>query len=121
MLLTPGNGGIEAFVQFMTVLILFCIVIAITYITTRYIANFQKLRQEGSNIAVIETCRVAPNKYIQIIKLGEKYIAVAVCKETMTKLAELSEEELVFSAGQGDGVSSFARVLEKAKLRKQKK
>ncbi|MBO5095009.1 MAG: flagellar biosynthetic protein FliO [Lachnospiraceae bacterium] len=121
MLLTPGGGGIEAFVQFITVLILFCVVLAITYVTTRYIAKFQKLKQEGSNIAVIETCRIAPNKYIQIVKLGEKYIAVAVCKETVTKLAELSEEELVVSDVQEDNVPSFACVLEKAKLRKQKK
>ena len=49
MLLTQGSG-VESFVQFMTVLILFCIVLGVTYVTTRYIANFQKLKQEGGNI-----------------------------------------------------------------------
>lgn len=121
MLLTPGSEGIEAFVQFITVLILFCVVLAITYATTRYIAKFQKLKQTGGNIAVLETCRIAPNKYVQIIRLGEKYIAVAVCKETVTKLAELSEEELSVPDEAGDDVPGFAYILEKAKLRKQKK
>lgn len=120
MLLTSVSG-VESFVQFMTVLILFCVVLGITYVTTRYVADFQKIKQEGRNISVVETCRIAPNKYVQIVRLGEKYIAVAVCKDTMTKLAELSEEELILSADQENGVPSFARILEKANLRKQKK
>lgn len=120
MLLMHMDGA-ESFVQFITVLILFCIVLAVTYVTTRYIANIQKLRQEGSNISVVETCRIAPNKYVQILKLGGKYIAVAVCKDTMTKLAELSEEELMLSVDQENDIFSFAHILEKAKLRKQKK
>ncbi len=120
MLLTQGSG-LESFVQFLTVLILFCIVLGITYVTTRYIAGFQKLKQEGGNIVVMETCKVAPNKYIQIVKLGETYVAVAICKDTMTKLAELSGDELAFSGSQGNGIPSFIEVLEKAKMIKQKK
>ena len=111
----------ESFIQFMTILVLFCFVLGITYITTRYIANLQKLKQEGSNIVVTETCRIAPNKYVQIIKLGKTYVAVAICKDTMTKLAELSGEDLEFSGKSEDGIPSFIEVLEKAKLIKQKK
>ena len=70
MLLTQGSG-VESFVQFMTVLVLFCVVLGITWATTRYVAGFQKLRQTSGNISVLETCRVAPNKYVQIIKLGK--------------------------------------------------
>ena len=120
MLLTQGSG-VESFVQFMTVLILFCIVLGVTYVTTRYIANFQKLKQEGGNITVLETRQVAPNKYIQIVKLGETYVAVAICKDTMVKLAKLSEEELVFTKSVENGIPSFIEVLKKAKSRKEKK
>lgn len=120
MLLTQGSG-VESFVQFMTVLILFCIVLGVTYVTTRYIANFQKLKQEGGNITVLETRQVAPSKYIQIVKLGETYVAVAICKDTMVKLAKLSEEELVFTKSVENGIPSFIEVLEKAKSRKEKK
>ncbi|MCI8947475.1 MAG: flagellar biosynthetic protein FliO [Lachnospiraceae bacterium] len=120
MLLTQGSG-VESFVQFMTVLVLFCVVLGITWATTRYVAGFQKLRQTSGNISVLETCRVAPNKYVQIIKLGKTYVAVAICKDTMTKLAELSGEDLEFSGKSEDGIPSFIEVLEKAKLIKQKK
>ncbi len=120
MLLTQGSG-VESFVQFMTVLILFCIVLGITYATTRYVAGFQKAKLESGNIAVLETYRIAPAKYIQIIKLGETYVAVAICKDTMTKLAELSGEELTFPEIRENGIPSFIEVLEKAKRIKQKK
>ncbi len=119
MLLT--GSGIESFLQFMVVLLLFCAVLVITYLTTRYIASLQKLKQEGSNIAVLETGRIAPNKYVQIIKLGEKYIAVAVCKDTVTKLAELSKEDISFSIEKESRTADFAQILEKVKQRRQKK
>ena len=88
MLLISGGSG-ESFVQFLTVLVLFCVVLAITYITTRWIANFQKTRQEGSNIQVLETCKIAPNAYIQIVKIGLRFVAVAVCKDTVRKIVEI--------------------------------
>ena len=119
MLLT--GSGIESFVQFMVVLLLFCVVLVITYLTTRYIVGIQKMQQDGTNISVVETSRIAPNKYIQIVKLGEKYIAVAVCKDTVTKLTELSEDELIFFEKKENGISDFAQILEKVKQRKQKK
>ncbi len=120
MLLTHA-GGVESFAQFMTVLLLFLVVLAITYLTTRYAAGLQKLKQEGSNISVVETCRIAPNKYIQIIRLGSRYIAVAVCKDTITKIAELAEDEMIFPDAPESGMPDFAAVLEKVRLKKHKK
>jgi len=115
------SGTTESVVQFLTVLVLFCFVLAITYGTTRYIAGIQKLKQEGSNMSVLETCKIAPNKYVQIVRLGKKYIAIAVCKDTVTKLTELSEEEITLPDNQENGIPSFMEVLEKASLRKHKK
>lgn len=120
MLLTYGSG-LDAFIQFVTVLALFCIVLVLTYVTTRYIANLQKLRQEGTNIAVTETCRIAPNKYVQIVKLGDRYVAVAVCRDSVTKLCELTEEELTIPSQPKDSTFSFAQILERAKQKRQKK
>lgn len=62
---------VDGYLQFMTVLILFVFVLAITYLVTRWIANYQKGRAGLGNLEIIETCRVAPNKYIQIVKAGE--------------------------------------------------
>lgn len=86
---------IDSFVQLMTVLILFVVVLGITWLVTRYIAGFQKGRMQGNNFEVIDSLRISQNKYIQILRIGNHYVAMAVCKDTVTVLAELSKDEIV--------------------------
>ena len=100
MLLTIADS-IGSVAQFFTVLLLFLFVVAITYFTTRYIAGFQKSRLQTGNIELIETLRISNNKYLQIVRAGKQYLVMAVCKDTVTLLASMSEEELVLT-GQGE-------------------
>ena len=109
----------DSYLQFMTVLILFVFVLAITYLVTRWMANYQKGKAGSGNLEIIETCRVASNKYIQIVRAGEKYLVIAVGKDEVHMLSELSAIELNLQKGemQTDG---FADILEKVKRLKEK-
>lgn len=89
MLLT-GVGVMDGYLQFMTVLLLFLFVLAVTYVATRWIAGYQKGKSAGSNIELIETARIAPNKYLQLVRAGSKYLLIAVGKDEIHMLAELS-------------------------------
>ena len=80
--------------QLVTVLFIFIFVLVITYVTTRWIAKQQKAQMYNKNIEVIETYKVTPNKYIQIVRTGDKFLAIAICKDTITMLAELSKDEV---------------------------
>ena len=91
VLLTQGSG---AYAQFITVLLLFVAVLGITAAVTKWMANYQKQTGVNENIEVIETTRIANNKYIQIIRAGGKYMAIAVCKDTVTMLGEIPEDTL---------------------------
>lgn len=91
VLLTQGSG---AYAQFITVLLLFVAVLGITAVVTKWMANYQKQQSSNENIEVIETARIANNKYIQIIRAGGKYMAIAVCKDTVTMLGEIPEDTL---------------------------
>lgn len=104
----------NSFLQFLTVLILFVVVLVITYMTTRWISNYQKGKNQGANIEVIETTRIAPNKVVQIIRIGEKYIAVASGKDEVTMLTEIPKEELNLFDG-GSGSTDFSQVFERVK------
>lgn len=84
----------DSYAQFITVLLLFVLVLGITALTTRWIANYQKQTGTNENIQVIETARIANNKFIQIVRAGEKYMVIAVCKDTVTMLGEIPEEQL---------------------------
>ena len=88
------TGSTDSYAQFITVLLLFVLVLGITALTTRWIANYQKQAGTNENIQVIETARIANNKFVQIIRTGEKYFVVAACKDTVTMLGEIPGEQL---------------------------
>ncbi len=115
MLLTAG--GYDSILDLITVLLIFAFVIAITLFTTKYIANYQRVQNAGKNIDVLETYKIAQTKYIQIVKVGTKYVAIAVSKDTVTLLTELQEEQLTFPEIESQG-KSFKEVL--ASLKKTK-
>lgn len=114
MLLT-GMSRMDSYLQFITVLILFVFVLGITYVTTRWIANYQKDRAAGGNLEVIETMRVTGNKYLQIVRAGKKYLVIAVGKDEIHMLAELSEDDLTFLKDQSTQKMDFKSILEKLK------
>ena len=62
----------DSYIQFMTVLTLFVFVLIVTYLVTRWIARYQKGRAGLGNLEIVETCRVSPNKYVQIIRAGKR-------------------------------------------------
>lgn len=108
----------DSYVQFITVLLLFVFVLAVTALVTRWIGGCQKGRSVGANMELLEAIRLSNNKYIQLVRIGRKYLALAVCKDTVTMLSEIPEEELRFSEGSTSGVSSFKDVLTKIQREK---
>ena len=50
-LLTAGGAG---YAQFITVLLVFVVVLGITALTTRWIANYQKQQSMNENVQVID-------------------------------------------------------------------
>ena len=114
-------GTISSIAQFITVLLIFLFVCVITYYTTKFIASFQSGKNHAKNIDVIETYRITNNKFIQIVRTGEKYMAIAVCKDSVTLLCELKEEEIVKQDLDGQQTESFKEIFEKVKQMKKVK
>lgn len=106
------TGTTDVYAQFITVLIVFVLVLALTALVTKWIAGYQKQQSVNTNIEVVETARIANNKYIQIVRVGETYAAIAVCKDTVTLLGEIPKEEL--RDGNQSGNFRFWDFLEKA-------
>ena len=103
--------------HFFTLLLIFAFVIAVCYFTTRYIANIQRGRINSSSIKIIETMRIATNKYLQIINVGSKYFLIAVCKDTITYISELESDDISAAAANPQEIPGFKDILEKAKAR----
>lgn len=110
--MTVSNSA-NAYLQFMTVLILFVFVLVITYWTTKWIAGYQKGKRTNANLEVVETFQLANSKYIQIIRVGQKYLAVAIGKDSVTMLTEVPEDQLTFSSSANNEQMSFKELFEK--------
>lgn len=101
------TSSLDSFLQLAGVLIIFAFVLVVTYLTTKWIGGFQKTQMHGKRVQVIESVRIAGNKYVQIIKTGEVYLVIAVGKDTVTMLAKLTEDEF------GSVAESIANDLQK--------
>lgn len=97
MLLTSLNSKTNTYLEFLTILIIFIFVLFITWWTTRWIARVQKGQMNGgTNMEIIETMKISPDKYLQIVRAGEKYLLIAVGKSEVHMITELNGDDLTF-------------------------
>lgn len=114
------STGVDSFIQLITVLFIFIFVLAITYFTTRWIANYQKGVIFNKNMELVETYKIGVNKFLQIVKVGDKYLVIALCKDSVTMLTEIPKEQLQFTEHTENKSLDFKEIFEKAKKLKSK-
>ena len=117
MILLSGQFAGNSYLQMLTVLVIFLFVLGVTAWTTKWVANYQKKQADQGNISLMDACRIGTNKYIQIVRVGEKYLALAICKDTVTVLCEIPEEQLKMMSGEND--NAFSDILKKMVKNKQ--
>jgi len=110
--MTLLTSSVSDIAQFLTVLIVFIAVLAITMLCTKWMGNYQKAQASSGNAEVIETIRIAPGKWVEIIRVGSVYKVIAVCKDTVTYLGDVDEKDItVKSPGES---RPFSEILTKA-------
>ena len=107
----------ESAVQLITVFLIFIFVLVLTYFATKFTASIQKSKMTGASVEILETMKIAPTKYIQIVRIGGRYFSYVVCKDTVTMLGELSAEDISVPKKDSNAASniSFKDILEKLK------
>ena len=85
---------VQNIIELLSLIIIFVIVLVVCYFTTRFVAGRQLVQKKIGNFEVIETFPIAQNKYLQLIKMGTKYIVISVAKESITYITELNEEDV---------------------------
>ncbi|MGN0308662.1 MAG: flagellar biosynthetic protein FliO [Lachnospiraceae bacterium] len=109
------DDSVNSVAQLLTVVLIFLFVLVITWFTTRFIAGYQKNRLQTGNMELVESLRISNTKYLQIVRVGNRYIMMAVCKDSVTFLAELSEDELMISQEEQTVALDFNALLDKAR------
>lgn len=86
----------QSFFQLIIVLLCFVGVLVLAYFTTRWLANYQKVQSVNKNLKIIETIKVSPDKYVQILSCGkDRFLIIGLSKNEVSLLGELDKDELI--------------------------
>lgn len=110
----------ESVTQFLTVFLVFLLVLALTYFTTRFVGAFQKNAVFNRNFEAIETYKITNGKYLQLVRIGEKYMVIGISKDSINPICELTEDEILLksdTSGDLGSSDSFKILIDKAKKR----
>lgn len=113
--------GADSYLQLVTVLIIFVVVLAATLYVTKWMANYQKGSSLSKNIEIIDTCKISTNKYIQIVRIGERHVVLAISGEQITNLGDVNGDDLILPKDNECETLSFKDVLNKIKGEKKEK
>lgn len=91
--------------------IIFIVILVLSYLVTKWYANSGLVKNKTNNIEIKESFQLALGKTISIVRIGEKYVALAQFKDNVVKLAELTEEELILNREVEISDSSFKDVF----------
>ncbi|WP_058485167.1 flagellar biosynthetic protein FliO [Defluviitalea phaphyphila] len=78
--------------QFFFLIIIFILILILTYYVTKWIGKFQYKKYQGNNIKIIESITIAPQKTLQLIKVGNKIHLIGLSKDNITYLTEIDED-----------------------------
>lgn len=119
------TSSLSNFLQLISIFVIFLFVLAATYLTTRFIASYQKGHTFNRNLKVIETIKITANKYIQIVQAGDEYLVIAIGKDEICLLTKLTEDQLEAMPEEtsvaGNAADSFKEMLDKFKNHMPKK
>ena len=91
--LTVDTNGIF---DLAVLLLVFVFILIAAYYVTKWVSNTGLNIQKNKNIKVLEVFRINQTKYIYLVKLGDKVVALGVTKDHMEFLTEINEESLNF-------------------------
>lgn len=114
-LLTEGTRFTST-LELFGLVIVFIVVIAACYFVTRFVGGRQLAQQRNSNFLVLDTFRLAQNKYLQLVQVGRRYFVIAVGKDAVSLISELEKEDITWwreSAQSGAGFSGILASIRK--------
>lgn len=80
--------------QFFLLIIVFLLIIFLSYYFTKLIGKFRYNNNKNSNIRIIESVAVGYQASIQLIKVGDKTILVGVTKERVEFICDVNENSI---------------------------
>lgn len=107
------NSTMNNSLELLGLLLVFVIILIATYFASRFIGQSKMGQLRNKNFKVIETYKVAPNKFLQLIKMGNKFVVIAIGKDEIHTVTELSEEEVILQVESEQKSVKFSDLIAK--------
>lgn len=117
--LVTQTSTIENLFQLLGLMILFILILVAAYFASRLTGNSAVSNYKKRNIKIIETYKLGPNKFLQIIEVSGKYILIGVSKDNIEYLTELDKEQVIQLEG-GIAPYGFKDILRSVKKKIEK-
>ncbi len=105
----------DNFVQLIGMVFLLILVLIACYYTSKFVGGMKMGQMKNSNFQVIDAYRVSQNKVIQIVKIANKYIVLAISKDTILYITELEEAEIIFKNTNAVDKQTFKQMFDKVR------
>ena len=93
-MLATAQNSLQSLFELLGLILIFVIVLVVCYYTTKFVAGRQLVQKKMGNFEVVETFPIAQNKYLQLIRMGNKYVVIAVSKDAVSYITEIEETEV---------------------------
>ena len=115
MVLMGKTGMIGSLAQIFGMLVAFAVIVAAAYFVSKYFSKYAVKARENSNIKVVETSRIAVDKYLQIIEVNGQFFLIGISKNNINLISELDADRIKACIPKEIERFSFKEFLEKAK------
>jgi len=115
---SKGITTTDNVLQLVGLVLLLIVILVAAYYTSKFVGGIKLGQIKNSNFKVIDTYRISPNKLLQIVKIGNKFIVISIGKDTINFITELDETEVLIKDFNNSEKQSFMQVLEKLKINK---
>ena len=93
-MLATAQNSLQSLFELFGLILIFVIVLVVCYYTTKFVAGRQLVQKKIGNFEIVETFAIAQNKYLQLIRMGNKYVVISVTKDSINVITELEEAEI---------------------------
>lgn len=100
------------YLQFFGILVLFFLVLYGAYYLSRLLGKMQMKRQVGANMAIIEVLPVGQHKTLQLVRVGNDYMVIAVTRDRITFIERVDEATITLQDG-SENIVPFSNFLNK--------
>lgn len=105
-------GWLDGVMTFLSLIFTFAVILGLAYVTTKIVASASFKKYKNKNMRLLEGMQLGPQKTLQLVRVGNKILLLALTKDNVIKLDTFYSHELNVSEEELDKrVVSFEEVF----------